>query len=308
MHAIDPDLARIVESLNESGLMDWSGLDAEGVRAKFSDIKQTVREPAVALVQDVDVPGAGGPIACRLYHPQPGTRLPGLVWCHGGGWVLGTLDGEEATARFLATAGQMAVLSVDYRLAPEHRFPAAFEDAMAAFDWTCANASELELSCVAMGGASAGGNLAAAVGLERAGPPGPEALLLVYPILDSDLDRPSMHTFGEDLVLHRDHMAWFWDQYVPDERDRAHPRAAVLQAAIPQSLAPVTLLLAECDPLVDEGLEWARQLQRSGVDLQLVVAKGLTHGYLGMSRRVPAARALLEAEIRRFVSHLNAHA
>jgi len=292
---LDPDLVPVLNTLYENDLLDWAGLDASAVRAKFASIKTLVTEPAVALVEHIEVPGPAGGIACRLYHPEPGTPLPLLVWLHGGGWVLGTLDGEEGTSRLLADAGPVAILSVDYRLAPEHPFPAAVEDALACFDWACAHTAQLRVGAVGIGGCSAGGNLAAVVSLERAAGdlPGPAHQLLVYPIADCAFDRASMQAFGEGLVLHSDHMRWFWDQYVPNVHDRTNWQASPIHAEIPASIAPATVLLAACDPLVDEGLAYAAALRAAGASVRCTVGQGLTHGFVGMCRRVPAAKALV---------------
>jgi acetyl esterase len=295
---LDPELQHVLRSMYETDLMQWDGLDAMAVRARFTGIKPTVTTPAIARVESVDVPGPAGPVPCRLYHPEPGTRLPLLVWFHGGGWVLGTLDGEEGTARLLASHGRMAVLTVDYRLAPEHRFPAAIDDAVACFDWAVAHADQLAATVVGVGGCSAGGNLAAVVSMQRAataidgGAASPVHQLLVYPITDCDDDRASMASFGSGLILHREHMQWFWDQYVPDPLERANWRVSPLRGAMSTGIAPATVLLAECDPLVDEGRAYAEALQRAGVPVQMEVGRGLTHGFVGMCRKVEVAQTL----------------
>lgn len=297
---LDPDLVEAIKPLYEQDLMNWDGLDAPAVRAKFAEVKQPNLEPDVSRVEDIEVPGPAGGVPCRFYHPEPGTELPLLVWTHGGGWVLGGLDGEEGTSRQLATVGRMAVLSVDYRLAPEHRFPAAFDDARACFDWAHANRADLDASVVAVGGGSAGGNLAAAVSLACAfdGGPAPAHQLLVYPITDCDLDRTSMHEFRDGLLLHRSHMEWFWDQYQPDAEQRTDWRASPLHAEIPSSLAPATVLLAACDPLLDEGRAYAAAMEAAGVPVRCIIGERMTHGFVGMSRSIPAARALLVQAIR----------
>ena len=219
MPVLNTDLQALVDGMYGLELFDWEGLDASAVRAKFAAIKVQSTLAPVASVEDIKVPGTGGGVPCRFYHPHPGRRLPLLVWFHGGGWVLGDLDQEEATARRLALCGDMAVLSVDYRLAPEHRFPCAFYDALSAWRWAIEHAQELgclEGGC-GLGGGSAGGNLAAAVALMAVsdGGPIPAHQLLVYPVVDAHFDRPSMLKFAEGPVLHRAHLRWFWDQYVP---------------------------------------------------------------------------------------------
>ena len=299
MVELNPDLRLLLDEVYALGLFDWEGLDAPAVRRKFAAIKTVPKLAHVARVEDLEVPGTGGPVACRFYHPHPGSIVPLLVWFHGGGWVLGTLDQEEVSARRLALSGDMAVLSVDYRLAPEHPFPCAFYDALAAYDWARTHASAL--GCcpdgVAVGGSSAGGNLAAAVSLMKVleGRPAPSHQLLVYPVTDHDLDRPSMHTYGEGLVLHRSHMQWFWDQYVPDSANREDWRASPLLAPSHANVPAATIVLAACDPLVDEGKAYARVLEKAGVPVNLRVVQGMTHGFQGMASKVPAANTVVES-------------
>ena len=310
MPALEPDLQRILDEVYGLDLFNWAGLDAAAVRAKFAAIKTIPKLPEVARVADIAVPGTGGDVPARIYHPDPDRSLPMLVWFHGGGWVLGDLDQEEATARRLALAGDMAVLSVDYRLAPEHRFPCAFYDAVSAWRWAHAHAEALGSvpgGC-GIGGGSAGGNLAAATSSMMAvdGGPVPAHQLLVYPVLDHDVGRPSMHAFGDGLVLHRDHMIWFWSQYVPEARLRQDWRAAPLHLPDKHGLPPTTLELAAQDPLVDEGLVYARMLQDAGVPVDCRVHEGFTHGYQGMASKVPAAAVLVDDMARRVGAALRA--
>ena len=303
LHYLDPDLQTVLEAVYAQQLFDWDGLDAAAVRAKFLAIKTMPQLPDIPRVEDVSVPGTGGPVPCRFYHPRPGARVPLLVWCHGGGWVLGGLDQEEATCRRLALQGDMAVLSVDYRLAPEHRFPCAFYDTVAAWRWAHTNAEAL--GCLpqgcGIGGGSAGGNLAAATTQMMVvdGGPVPAHQLLVYPIVDADLNRASMHAHAQGPVLHRAHMEWFWSQYVPAPANRSDWRAAPLRAPTFVGLPQTTIELAGVDPLIDEGLAYAKALEDAGVEVHCTVYEGLTHGYQGMAANVPAAEAIVRAMARR---------
>lgn len=298
MPVLNTDLQALLDAMYGLGLFDWRGLDAPAVRAKFAAIKVIPTLSEVARVEDIEIPGTGGVVPCRFYHPHPERRLPLLVWFHGGGWVLGDLDSEEATARRLALCGDMAVLSVDYRLAPEHRFPCAFYDAVSAWQWAVEHAQEL--GCMqggcGLGGGSAGGNLAAAVALMSVadGGPVPAHQLLVYPVVDAHFDRPSMLEYAEGLVLHRAHLQWFWDQYVPAVEQRSDWRAAPLQASSHVGLPPTTIVLAAHDPLLDEGLAYANALQAAGVEVGCTVHAGLTHGFQGMAAKVPEALTIVE--------------
>lgn len=302
MVELHPELRALLDDVYALGLFDWDGLDAVAVRRKFAAIKTVPDLPHLERLEDFDIQGTGGPVPCRFYHPGGQTLLPLLVWFHGGGWVLGTLEQEEASARMLALCGDMAVLSVGYRLAPEHPFPCAFQDALAAFDWAQQHARSLNCrpDAIAVGGSSAGGNLAAVVSLMRVldEGPAPAHQVLVYPVTDHDLDRGSMHEFGDGLVLHRSHMQWFWDQYVPDVATRKDWRASPLLAPSHANLPPATMLLAACDPLVDEGVAYARLLQQADVPLDLRIIKGMTHGFMGMASKLDAARVVVESMAR----------
>ena len=311
---IDAELEQVLKELYAGDLMNLGDLDAVAVRAKRAGVKPVLTSPHIAHVEQINVPipNASQSIRCRLYHPEPGTAVPLLVWFHGGGWVLGTLDGEEGTARLLAQRGHMAVLSVDYRLAPEHPFPAAIDDAVTCFDWACAHRDMLSVSAIGVGGCSAGGNLAAVVSMQRAHSTGdgvhvsPAHQLLVYPITDCSDDRASMLAFGDGLVLHREHMRWFWDQYVPIAAERSHWRASPLRGDVLASMAPATILLAQLDPLLDEGLAYAEALRNGGVCVQVEVGQGLTHGFVGMCRKVKVAKSLFMGTIDKVSAALRA--
>lgn len=306
--SLEPGLHKVLDEITAQGLFDWEGLSVVEVRAKLAAVKTRVTSPHVDQIQDLSIPSEeGNAIPCRFYHPCPGTSLPLLVWLHGGGWVLGGLDGEEATARQLATIGQIAVLSVDYRLAPEHRFPSAFLDARSAFQWAFDHVAELDGSTVAIGGASAGGNLAAAVSLDLAlcNQALPTHQFLVYPITDCGVDEPSMKTYADGPVLTRGDMIWFWDQYVPDHTQRTDPRVAVARSHIPESLPPATVLLAQHDPLIDQGLAYARQLEEAGIRTSCTTVQGMTHGFVGLASKVRSARTAFHGAIDRLSRELH---
>jgi acetyl esterase len=239
----------------------------------------------LAEVRDLSAETQAGPLACRLYHPDPARRLPLLVYYHGGGWVLGSLQEVHAQVIALAARSGCAILSVNYRLAPEHPFPAAIDDAYATLLWAAESADALGIDAarIGVGGDSAGGNLAAASAIlarDRCGPP-LAYQLLIYPVIDADLDRDSMHRFGEKLLLWREDMAWFWNHYCPDPALRSDPRAAPLQVPDTRGLPPAYLLLAELDPLLDEGQAYADKLAAGGVPVRCRVAPGAFHGFLG---------------------------
>jgi len=259
--------------------------DARAFADAFSGRPQPTT--SIAQVRDLAIPSAACEIPARLYHPDPGSTLPLVVAFHGGGWMLGHLDSYDAEARMIAANARVALLSIDYRLAPEHPFPAAVEDAIAAMDWASLNAQDLGCDPNRLGltGSSAGGNLAAVCALEARDRGGPHIRhqLLVYPVLDADFDRPTMHAFAEGLLLERDAMQWFWHHYCPQEDQRAHFRATPINADSFVGLPPTYLALAAMDPLLDEGLDFGVKLMDAGVRTEIRVAPRMIHGFFGMA-------------------------
>jgi acetyl esterase len=223
--------------------------------------------PDLASVRDIAIPSQAGQMPARVYSPS--SSAPGLVvYYHGGGWVLGTLDGWDASVRNLAVASGCDVLSVDYRLAPEHAFPAAADDAYDALAWAASASGLAGGRPVVVAGDSAGGNLAAVSALRARDSGGPPIALqlLVYPVVDCDLDRRSYHEYdGDELILNRRDMIWFWDQYTPDQATRVNPYAAPLRAPSLAGLPPAYLVTAEHDPLRDEGFAYADRLRAGRV-------------------------------------------
>ena len=239
-------------------------------------------------VRELSVAGGEGTLAARLYWPGASGlgRPPLVVWLHGGGWALGDLDTHDQPCRYLARYGRQAVLSVAYRLAPEAPFPAAVEDAVAAFEWAAEHAAELgcDPTRVAIGGDSAGGNLAAVVSQltrDRGGPT-PVTQLLVYPATDMTVTYPSERLFGEGFFLTKANMDWFEATYSA-ESSRSDPRMSPLLQPDLSGLPPALVVTADFDPLRDEGELYARQLQQAGVPVQLRRSPGLVHGFLNMT-------------------------
>jgi len=242
----------------------------------------------VGGVRDLLVDGGDGPRSARLYSPPsaaPGDR-PLVVFFHGGGWVVGDLDTHDQPCRLLCRYSDVHVLAVDYRLAPEHPYPAAVDDAVAAFGWAVAHAAELgaDPARVAVAGDSAGGNLAAVVAqvTRDRGTPRPCAQLLLYPGTDSSHDRASKRLFAEGYFLTRDQMDWYWDTYSAGG-SRTDPRLSPLCADDLAGLAPAVVATAAFDPLRDEGEAYAAALREAGVAVVLRRAPGLVHGFFSMT-------------------------
>jgi len=226
--------------------------------------------PAMESVRDIVIPSQAGGMPARVYSPS--ADAPGVVvYYHGGGWVVGSLDGWDPSVRALAAASGCDVLSVDYRLAPEHAFPAAADDAYDALVWVASSGGLADGRPVVVAGDSAGGNLATVAALRARDSGGPAIALqvLVYPVVDCDMDRRSYREYdGEELILNRRDMRWFWDKYAPDEETRVNPYASPLRAASLAGLPPAYLITAEHDPLRDEGFAYADRLRDARVAVE----------------------------------------
>jgi len=250
----------------------------------------------VAAVRDLTAPGPGGPIPLRLYRglgTDPAAALPVLMFFHGGGWVIGDIDTHDAVCRWLANFGGCAVVSVDYRLAPEHKFPAALEDCLAATAFVVQEAGTLgiDASRLAVGGDSAGGNLAAVSCLHARDFGGPKICLqlLFYPATEFTMTHPSHQTRGEGYVLTHSLMVWFRDHYLRSPDDMADWRASPLRASDFSNLPPAFVVTAGFDPLSDEGEDYGRRLQAAGGTVTFRRLPGQIHGFMTMGRLIPDA-------------------
>lgn len=261
--------------------------------------------PPLARVEDRALPGHAGEVPSRLYVPRDdGTRRPLVVYYHGGGWVIGGVDTHDTSCRHLAREADVGVLSIDYRLAPEHRFPAAVDDALAAFRWGAANADALGFDPrrVAVAGDSAGGNLAAVVALltTHSGEPRPAAQLLAYPVTDLSTKHASYRLFADGFLLTERDMDWFRAHYLPDAAAALDPRASPLLADDLRGLPPALVLTCGFDVLRDEGEAYARRLEDAGVRVVLRRHAGLIHGFCNALNASPLSRAATVAAARSF--------
>jgi acetyl esterase len=250
-------------------------------------------------VVDRKIATSAGDLPVRIYYPRAGSDLPALVYFHGGGFVLGSLDSHDALLRSVALGADCVVISVDYRLAPEHPFPAAADDALAAVNWVHAHAAEIGVDPqrIVVGGDSAGGNLATVVALRLRDEGGAQlrGQLLVYPV--THLRGPvagSMVANGEGYFLRADDMAWFEDMYLGNPDDASHPHASPLLAKDLKKLPPALVITAEFDPLHDQGNAYAVALREAGNDCAHSHYAGAIHGFFGMPAEI-ARRAVAEA-------------
>lgn len=245
--------------------------------------------------RELSVDGAVGPRRAFLYTPS-GARgaLPALIYVHGGGFTIGSLESYDSVCRTIAARAGIAVVSLDYRLAPEHRFPAAADDALAEFRWVAAHAAELGIDAarLAVGGDSAGGNLSAVVCLRARDEGGPRPCFqwLIYPATDMTRALPSHREHATAPFLDGPTISWFLEQYLAPSDDHRHPHASPLFAASHASLPPAHVVVAGFDPLRDEGLAYAEALRAAGVPVSVQQAPTLVHGFVSMAGALPVAR------------------
>jgi acetyl esterase len=252
----------------------------------------------VEQITDGQLPGPAGPIAIRVYTPRGERPLPGLVYFHGGGWVRGSLQTADVLCRAVANGAGCVVVSVDYRMAPEHLFPAAIDDSLAATRWAAANAAQLGIDPdrLAVGGDSAGGNIAAVVALMLREEGGPRLIhqLLIYPVTDYNFDTVSYRENAEGYMLSRGAMEFYWRTYLRDESDGADFRASPLRARHFGNLPPATVITAEFDPLRDEGRAYADRLREAGVPVEYREYAGLVHGFASSAGALDRGAAAVE--------------
>lgn len=248
----------------------------------------------VASVVDRTIPGPEGELPIRIYSPDPDQALPVLVYFFGGGWTLGNLDTCDAVCRHLANASGCAVMAVQYRLAPEHRFPAAVHDCFAATVWALSN---MDAPRVAVGGDSAGGNLAAAVTLLARDEGLPlAAQLLVYPNTDYESTTASLDECDDPVLFNKTSVGWYWGHYLASPKDGNNPLASPYRAASLKGLPPALVITAEYDPLRDQAEQYARRLGDEGVQTTLTRYDGMIHGFFCMAGDLrDGARAQAEA-------------
>ena len=296
--ALDPQAANVIDLIVKSGRPPYHQLSPKEARQMFRDTRPASTPPAPQIgdVRELSVEGSFGSIPLRVYRPAGVTdsrRLPALVFFHGGGWVIGDLETHDVLCRQLTAETGVSVISVDYRVAPEHKFPVAVDDAWAATRWVAAHAAELGIDAerIAVGGDSAGGNLAAVMALlaRDAGAPHVRLQVLIYPVTDLASESQSYADLADGYMLTRDSMRWFKDQYLAKAEDAADWRVSPLRAPSLAGVAPALVITAGYDPLRDEGEAYARRLREAGVTVDAVCFGGMIHGFMPMGRLIDTA-------------------
>lgn len=308
---LHPQARALLDLMAERGVPPTHTLTPAEARRMYLERRSFTQPdaPAVGEVRELRADGPHGGIALRAYRPlgaAPGARLAGLVYFHGGGWTIGDLDTHDVLCRELANGAGCAVVAVDYRLAPEHRFPCAVDDCLAATRWVHRHADALGIDAarLAVGGDSAGGNLAAVVAqLARDGGDLPLAFqLLVYPATDQRLGQASHQTNGQGYLLTADSIRYYMGHYIADPADRLDPRSSPLLREDLRGLSSALVITAGYDPLRDEGLAYAQALSDAGNRCTYVCFERQIHGFLPMGRMLDeanAAVALCAGELRR---------
>jgi acetyl esterase len=298
---LHPEARALLEMMDAQGAPPLESQDPVEVRkSRAEPMKMLGGEPEqLGRVEDLSIPGPGGDVPLRLYANERGGVRPALVYFHGGGFVLGSLDSHDAVCRDLAKASDAVVISVDYRLAPEHKFPAAVEDAHAATVWVAANAERLGIDArrIAVGGDSAGGNLATVIAMRcrDAGGPALALQLLLYPVTDlSSFETGSHRECSEGYFITRAGMEWFTGHYLASVDQTRHPEASPLLAPNLSGLPPALVITAEFDPLRDEGEAYAQRLQQAGVPVVVTRYPGMIHGFVSMRGVLSGGRQAIQ--------------
>ena len=296
--SLDPQVQVLLDLAKKAALPEvWQLTPDQGREQYLTRVNKLKFNDTILRTEDRRIPGPGSDIAIRIYTPReqkPSEKMPILIWYHGGGFVIGSLDTHDSACRMLANQADCLVVSVDYRLAPEYKFPAGVEDCQAAMKWVALHAVEFggDPTCIAVGGDSAGANLATVMAILARDAAHPKLVfqLLVYPCVAPEPETGSHHKFKEGYVLSRNSITWFYKQYLRTGKDTKDFRFAPLIHDDLSSLPPSLILVAGYDPLRDEGIEYARRLIEAGNRVRLTNYEGMVHGFFLMGGALDAAR------------------
>ncbi len=298
---LHPQLRAMLARIAQAGYPDQITVPVEEARRITVERAQRYYGDPVPVdrVESLTIPGPAGALTARLYAVNSAEPLPVVVYFHGGGWVLGDIDSHDKGVRAITAAARCLSISIDYRRAPEHPFPAAAEDCFAALRWIAENAAQFggDPARLAVAGDSAGGNLAAVCALMARDSGGPALAfqLLIYPVVDSDIDGGTYATLGDAPVLNRERMAYFWNLYVPDAAQRTDWRCAPLRAASHTGLPPALVIGAGVDPLYGEGIAYAEALREAGVAAEHRAFPQMAHAFFQAPAVLDDARAAVDA-------------
>jgi acetyl esterase len=297
--ALDPESQRLIDLMAAANRPAWNTLSPQAARDLYLSLRPAAQGPRPAEVKVVDrtIAGPAGDLAIRIYRPVSApadAKLPCLVYAHGGGWVFGNLDSHDVLCAQFALEAGIVVFAIDYRLAPEARFPGAFDDVVAGLKWVAANGATIGVdpTKLAIGGDSAGGNLAAAVAIWARDNGGPKLRLqlLAYPVTDAVGRAESYRRYEDGYGLNAATMEWFFDHYTPDKAGRDDWRVSPLRAKSLAGLPPALVITAGYDPLRDEGRAYAFRLHQEGTQADLVEFGGMLHGFLSSPMLLHGAR------------------
>lgn len=295
---LHPQVKLFLENMSKNKVDTFENQSVEKARQSIVNSSIIKNAEPVKFIEDREIPGPNGSIPIRIYKPIASESLPALVFYHGGGWVIGGIDSHDGICRSLANLSHCAIISVDYRLAPEHKFPAAVYDAYTAAKWVFENADSIGVNAdkIAVGGDSAGGNLAAVTAIIAKERKTPKIVyqVLIYPITDLDINRPSYLKNGEGFMLTRAGMAWFIDHYIKNNEDKTHPYIAPLLLEDLSGLPPAYVMTAEFDPLRDEGELYAQRLKEAGVPVLYKQYNGMIHGFIRLSHSIDEGKKAIE--------------
>lgn len=297
--SLDPELAAVIDEIDAAGVPEWHAMSVSSARRVEDEVFSGGKAPDVGLVRDLAVEGPHGEIPIRVYHPDADLPARTLVFFHGGGWTLGTLDSIDGVCREIAVRADAVVVSVDYRLAPEHRFPVAVDDAVAAVRWVAENAGSIggHPDRLGVAGTSAGGNLAAVTALyaREFDGPGLAGQFLLYPITGPVRDTDSYRENAGGPLLTRRDMEWFFEQYLRSPVDAYSPFVSPLRADELGDLPPATVVTAGFDPIRDDGVAYADRFDDAGVPVKHRHYPTMAHGFLSLTDRVTVADEAMTA-------------
>lgn len=306
---LDPNARGLLDQMEQQGLPPFEEMTVAQARDVIMGFKDLQAEPPpIAATQDRTIPGPAGELPIRVYTPDAPAPHPVLVYFHGGGWTVGNIDIADRPCRALAHATGSVVVSVEYRMGPEDKFPASFDDCYAATAWVAEHAAELGVDPdrLAVIGDSAGGNLAASVALQARERGGPRIAyqVLIYPVTDCGVEYPSHQENGDGYLLTSAAMRWFWGHYLSDPAHGSDPRAAPIRATDLSGLPPALVVTCEFDPLRDEGEAYAERLRAAGGSVKLHRFDGMIHGFFWMSQVFPQTQELMDEIARELSSAL----